>query len=345
MMSKSKTTDFACALSDFLLNYLPEQRGLSENTIKSYSDAFSLLFDFYESEFHIKRERLEIKDISIQKTEEFLNWLENKRNNSAGSRNQRSAALNSFFKYLQYKNPKYVLLFQQITSIPHKLVKQETIQHLTSEAIAAILKGPDLNTKSGRRDFAIISLMYETAARVSEIADLCIGDIRFERRGATIQLYGKGRKARVVPLITDVAIFLKQYLTDEEQHRPCSTNEPLFCNRVKDKLTRAGISYILRKYVDQARFSTSLSFPERVYPHILRRSRAMHWLEAGIDLQYIKDLMGHSDLSTTEVYARLNTEMKRKILEKVHPSKADIASPSWTDDRNLMDWLKGFVPS
>lgn len=139
-MNKSKPTDFAIALSDFLFQYLPEQKGLSKNTIISYADALTLFLHFCENEFHIKREKLEIKDISRETVERFLDWLEYERHSSAGSRNQRRAALSTFFKYLQYKSPGYVLLFQQIKSIPHKIDRQQTIQHLSVEAVEEILK-------------------------------------------------------------------------------------------------------------------------------------------------------------------------------------------------------------
>lgn len=172
---------------------------------------------------------------------------------------------------------------------------------------------------------------------------MCIGDIRFERNGTTVRLFGKGRKAREIPLIGDVSTFLKRYLADEVQRRQCSKSEPLFCNRSKEKLSRAGIAYILDKYVQIVRLSAPELLPERVYPHILRHSRAMHWLEAGVDLQYIKDLLGHADLVTTEIYAQLNTEMKRKILEKAHAVTTPPDLRSWTEDRGLMDWLKSFV--
>lgn len=291
-MNRSKPTDFASALSDYLFRYLPDQKGRSEKTIQSYSDAFMLFLTFCENELHIRRERLEIKDITCERVENYLDWLERERHNSIGTRNLRRAAFSSFFKYLQYKSPKHILLFQQIKSIPHKTDKHQTVKHLSREAVEEILKKPNLQTSDGRRDFAVLSLLYETAARVSEVVDLCIGDVRFERSGTTVRLFGKGRKERDVPIISDVAAFLKRYLADEEHRRTCSKNDPLFCNRVKGKLTRGGVSYVLDKYVDAVRLATPDLLPERVYPHILRHSRAMHWLEAGIDLQYIKDLLG-----------------------------------------------------
>lgn len=341
-MNKSKPSDFAVALSDFLFHYLPDQKGVSANTIKSYTDALSLFLLFCEEELGKARERLWIKDIDCDTIEKFLDWLEKERKNSASSRNQRRAAMNTFFKYLQFKSPGHIRMYQQIRSIPRKPNRQQTIYHLSQEAVTQLLKHPDLNKPEGRRDFAILSLLYESGARVSEIADLVVSDLRFGRTGSSVYLLGKGRKSREVPLIGSVADFLKRYLLDESRYRPCNRNEPLFCNRAKQKLTRAGIAYILEKYAKDARSEAPELFPERIYPHILRHSRAMHWLEAGVDLQYIKDLLGHAQLVTTEVYARISTEKKRRILESVHPQTVSPDTPSWTDDTNLVSWLKSF---
>ena len=343
MMSKTKPTDFAVALRKYLFDFLPEQKGLSENTIKSYADSLSLFLGFCESELHLKREKIEVADISRENVECFLNWVENSRKVSVATRNNRRVALNGFFKYLQYLNPGYVLLCQQILSIPSKKDQKRTIRHLPTEAIRAILKQPKLTDRSCRRDFAILCLMYESAARVSEIADLRVGDIFFDRSGTTVRLLGKGRKTREIPLVDDVAAFLKKYLADEKTTRPCDKAEPLFCNRSKAKMTRAGISYILGKYVASARGVSPELFPERVHPHIFRHSRAMHWLESGIDIYYIKDLLGHSDIVTTEVYAQINTTMKRKILETVHEPIGGTPQTSWTDDRSMMSWLNSFA--
>jgi site-specific recombinase XerD len=343
MMSKTKPTDFAVALRKYLFEFLPEQKGLSENTIKSYADSLSLFLDFCESELHFKREKIEVSDISRENVERFLDWIENARQVSVATRDNRRVALNGFFKYLQYLNPGYVLLCQQILSIPSKKDQKRIIKHLSVEAIQAILKQPKLTDRRGRRDFAILCLMYESAARVSEIVDLRVGDIFFDRSGTTVRLFGKGQKTREVPLVDDVTALLKRYLADEKATRLCDKVEPLFCNRNKAKMTRAGISYVLNKYVTLARETHPELFPERVHPHILRHSRAVHWLESGIDLYYIKDLLGHRDIVTTEVYAQINTTMKRKILEAVHEPIEGILQTSWTDDRSMMNWLNSFA--
>ena len=343
MVLMIKPTDFARALSGYFFEYLPVQKGLSENTIHSYRDSMSVFLSYCESERHLKREKMEIRDLDRQLVEDFLAWLEQEKGNSAATRNQRRIALNTFFKYLQYENPEHVLLCQTVCFIPKKKQEKQTIRHLSVEAIKAVLKQPDQQCHSGRRDFSLLCLMYETGARISEIADLRVGDLCLDKKGAIVHLHGKGKKTRSVPLIADISAALRLYLQDEKRYRACLKDEPLFCNRHKEKLTRAGISYIFHKYAGAAKAADPELFPGKVYPHIFRHSRAMHWLEAGIDLQYIKDLLGHADLTTTEVYAQINTEMKRKVLESAQPPERPAAEyPSWTEDKSLMGWLESF---
>lgn len=185
-------------------------------------------------------------------------------------------------------------------------------------------------------------VLYESAARVSELADLRMGDFLSDRyHGSVIRLHGKGRKIRTVPLIKRVAEFVQQYISEEEKFRPCGKEDPLFCNRSGEKLTRAGIAYILEKYADMARITLPSMADAKIHPHVLRHSRAVHWLEAGVDLQHIKHLLGHADLETTEVYARINVAMKRKVLENLHQeTDTPTANGSWTSDHDLLLWLK-----
>lgn len=339
-MAKRGPTSFAKALSRYFFEYLPTERGLSEETIQSYRDAMSLLLDFCENKRQIPRERLEVSDFNRELIEAFLRWLEQEKGNSIPTRNQRRAAINAFFKFLQYEDPGCVLLCQQIRDIPPKKCEQKIVSHLSEEAVQAIFEQPNLKTREGRRDFAFLSLIYESAARASEIANICVGDIHFEKKGAIVHLKGKGKKSRDVPLLTEPAKILKQYLAEESRYRQCELNAPLFCNRSKDPLTRGGVYYIVQKYVSLAQKKAPDLFLVQVHPHVFRHSRAMHWLEAGMDLQHIKDLLGHSDIKTTEVYARLNIKMKQKILEKIHPQQLPASQQlSWTDDESLMRWL------
>ena len=339
-MAKRSPTLFAKALSNYFFEYLPEERGLSQETIQSYRDAMSLLLDFCEEKRKIRRDRLEVSDLTRELIESFLRWLEQEKGNSVPTRNQRRAAINAFFKFLQYEDPSCVLLYQQIREIPQKKCEQRMVSHLSEEAVQAIFEQPNLRTREGRRDFAFLSLIYESAARASEIAGIRIGDVRFEKEWAIVHLRGKGKKTRDIPLLAEPAKVLKNYMSEESRHRRCDMMAPLFCNRSKEPLTRGGVYYIVQKYVALAQQKAPDLFPVKVHPHVFRHSRAMHWLEAGMDLQHIKDLLGHSDIKTTEVYARLNIKTKQKMLEKVHPQQPSGGQqPSWTDDEGLMQWL------
>lgn len=338
-MANRGPTFFAKTLSRYFFEYLPSERGLSQETIQSYRDAMSLLLDFCERERKIRRDRLEVSDFNRELIDAFFRWLEQEKGNSITTRNQRRAAINAFFKFLQYEDPGFVLLCQQIREIPPKKCEQRVVPHLSEEAIQTIFGQPNLTTREGRRDFAFLTLIYESAARASEIANLRFGDIRFDKKWAVVHLKGKGRKFRDIPVLPVPAKILKDYLAEESQYRQCDIDAPLFCNRSKAPLTRGGVYYIIQKYVSLAQKEKPDLFPVRVHPHVFRHSRAMHWLEAGVDLQYIKDLLGHSDIKTTEVYARLNIKMKQKLLEQVHPQQLSDQQPSWTDDENLMQWL------
>lgn len=276
-MRKVKPTDFSYALSEYLFDFLPVKKGLSQNTISSYSDTIELFLQYMEERHRIRREKLEIRHLSREIVEGYLDWLEEQRHNSISTRNQRRVALNGFFQYLQYRNPGFVLLCQQILSIPKKTGPKRSVHHLSREAIEEILKQPDLATRTGKRDFVLLMLLYESAARVSEIADLRMGDFQADRyHGAVIRLYGKGRKIRAVPLIKRVTEFVQRYINEEEKLRPCGKESPLFCNRSGGKLTRAGIAYILDKYANMARTALPSIADTKIHPHILRHSRAVH---------------------------------------------------------------------
>jgi site-specific recombinase XerD len=181
--------------------------------------------------------------------------------------------------------------------------------------------------------------LYDSGARVQEIADTIVADVRLSPPH-TIKLIGKGQKSRIVPLAPQNANLLKGYLAEKGLNKPEKKLLPLFTNRSKQKLTRSGISYILNKYVVMARNSTPEHVPDVVTPHCLRHSKAMHLLQAGVNLIYIRDLLGHVDIKDTEVYARADAETKRKVLM----DNAGIITPSelppWQANSELATWLR-----
>ena len=348
-MNKHVLTDYAEAMADYLFDYLPIKKGFKENTINSYADSLELFTRFLEKEHALSRDNLTLSLVTRESVEKFLDDLEAGRGNSVSTRNYRRSTINAFFKYLQYKNVGYVLLYQQLKSIPKKRDRKETVEYLSVEEVQSILRQPDRRTQKGRRDFALLDLLYESAARASELASLSISDFRTEKKlGSVIVLHGKGDKTRRVPLPKKTAEILTEYIREESTYRACNDNDPLFCNHSNDYLSRAGVAYILKKHADLAVGETKTLETRNIHPHIMRHSRAMHWLEGGIDKQYIKDLLGHADMSTIDTYARLSDKMKADILKKAEPE--DLPKPqnipaepeSWKNQPKLLEWLKSY---
>jgi site-specific recombinase XerD len=186
----------------------------------------------------------------------------------------------------------------------------------------------------------MLSLLYDTGARVQELADLTLGDVRLSSP-TVIRLKGKGNKVRLVPVMTPTEKLLRGYLEEHDPNYAVHHGYPLFCNRDGKKLTRAGIAYILKKYVVQAQSLGSIPLQTVVSPHVLRHSKAMHLLQSGVNLIYIRDLLGHADVSTTEVYARADERFKREALMLAYPSPSpETEETAWQKDADLIDWLK-----
>lgn len=323
-----KTTDFAECLTKYLSVYLPGQRGISSNTITSYVYTFRLLMIYYRDNLKYNPEKLTLKQFDSNLIMGFLDWLERTRNNSVATRNQRLAAIHAFCRYLIVEEPKYMVVFQKNLCVPFKKYTKPQLGYLSVDEISAILAKPDLNTLKGRRDLTIISLLYDSGARVSEIANLKVRDVRIDEY-PIVTLNGKGNKIRQVPIMKKTALLIGKYLSEQKLETTDHLDDPLFTNRQKQKLTRAGITYILRKY----------SNDKSISPHTLRHTKAMHLLQAGVSSIYIRDILGHTSVDTTSIYARADAEMKRKAIEKIsNEPTPDV--PDWTSDTALMDWLK-----
>jgi len=335
-----KPTDFAVQLSRYLGTYLPGQSGASINTVLSYRDSFSLFLRYCNDIQGITPQKLTLELITHSLVEGFLLWLEKERGCKAATRNNRLAAIHAFYRYLQIELPHMLSRCQEILAVPYKKTQKEVMAYLTLDGVKELLSQPDNRTPSGRRDLAMLSLLYDTGARVQELADLRIGDVRLSSP-TVIRLTGKGNKSRLVPIMLPTEKLLRQYLDEHDKDYAAHSGYPLFCNRAGKKLTRAGVAYILDKYFSQAKMKGGSLFPESFSPHGLRHSKAMHLLQSGVNLVYIRDLLGHSDVSTTEVYARADEHFKRKALEQAYPSPTPISeTTAWQKDDDLLAWLK-----
>ena len=267
----------------------------------------------------------------------FLEWLENERKCSISSRNQRLAAIHSFFRYVQSEEPSGMFHFQRIIAIPIKKAKKPVVEYLTPEAMKLFLEQPDKHNPKGRRDLTLMSILYDTGARVQELIDIRVCDVILQDPPVII-LTGKGNKTRRVPIMKNTVLLLQNYLTENKLNKPWKNEYPLFTNNQRHKLTKEGVAYIVAKYVESARKASTI-VPTKVKAHMFRHSKAMHLLQAGVNLIYIRDLLGHVDLKTTEIYARTDTETKRKAIENAYPDLIDSNLPDWSKDQALLSWL------
>ncbi len=336
-----RPTDFSKYISDFISRYLTNEKGASANTIASYRDTFVLLLSFIEEEKQLKLEKLTLGKINKAMILEFLDWIQKKRKCSNSTRNVRLAAIHSFYKYLQHESLDYLHECQKIMSIKFKRSPKECINYLTVEGIQLLLRQPDTSTSKGRRDLALLSLTYDIGARVQEVIDLMPSSLRLNEP-PTIKIVGKGNKARLVPMMDGQVELLKNYLKEHRLNEPFANRYPLFFNSRKEKLSRAGINYIVQKYAEMARQENKILIPDKISSHCLRHSKAMHLLQAGVNLVYIRDILGHVSVQTTEIYARADSKQKREALENAYINVNPNEEPIWANNENLITWLRRF---
>ncbi len=327
-------------ITDFFCQYLSNEAGLSENTLKSYRDTFVLYIKYLEECGACKPRNLDMSAFTADKASKFLDWLESERRCSVSTRNQRLAALKAFCNYVIRKAPENCKGCQDILQLRVKRAPSATVEYLPTDAVASILKQPDYGTPEGIRDLAILSFMYETGCRVQELIDACLGDISF-RKPNTVTLTGKGRKTRVVPISSNASEIIRQYV---ERHRITQPDQPLFSNRSNKPLSRSGVAYILKKHLQLARQVDPTIFIKSIHPHVFRHSKAMHLLESGVNLIYIRDFLGHSSVTTTEIYAKCNPELKRKYIIEAASQLDDSIQPySDSEKDELLEWLKNNI--
>ena len=263
-----KTTDFAECLSSYLTMYLPGQMGLSGNTIMSYRDAFKLFLIFAQEKCNMKVEKLSLADFNAELIAKFLTWLEKDHGSSVATRNQRLAALRAFAKYARTRKPEFLLEAQKIADIKSKKKVKPTLSYLQPDCVKAIISQIDTTSKFGRRDMVLLSLMYDSGARVQEVCDMRVRDVRVDKP-YTVTMTGKGNKIRSAPIMVSTADVLAKYLIENKLNIPDKFDYPLFSNHQHQKLTRAGIAYILKKYCDLARVGNAC-IPDKISPHVFR---------------------------------------------------------------------------
>ena len=262
-MSKKYLSDY---LTDYLTRYLPLQIGASPNTIRSYRDAFIVFLRYCRDELKIKPEKLTMDQISRKMVEVYLLWLEENKGCAVSTRNHRLTVIHALMRYIAVEDPRYMSKCQEILGIDFKKCAKKEVEYLTVDELEIIFEQPDSKRKNGQRDLTMLSLLYDSGARVQELVDLKLKDIRFTKP-AIVTLTGKGNKARIVPLMPDTGALIEKYTSNYGITVP---DQYLFVNKMKQKLTRSGVEYVISKYVAKAQASHPEIAILNVTPHIFR---------------------------------------------------------------------------
>lgn len=339
---KKKTTDFAEYVSEYFQKYLLNERNVSKNTIKSYKESLIQFMCFMQEQYRISPNKLQISQITERRVKEFLMWLERTKHISSSTRNTRLCAIHAFVRFVTYSNIECLAELQKILAIKAKKRFTDVVNYISVDGIKAILEQPDKSSYKGYRDFTLLSLLYDTGCRVQELVDLTVGSIVFDKN-SYIKVIGKGNKARIVPIVNQQVDILKKYIKIYKLDDPVCLKWPLFFNSNKVKLTRQSVSIILIKYANRARIQHPELIPDMVSPHVFRHSKAMHLLQAGVNIVYIRDILGHVSITTTEIYAKADSKAKREAIENAYKPITDSNEvPIWEKNKSIMDWLKMF---
>lgn len=318
-MKAYQPTDLGRPIVRFFQEYLPTLRGMSRHTIRSYRDGMILFLGFAATDCGRPAESLTIADITADRVGRFLASLESERRNSITTRNARLAALHTFARFLIVEHPDHMAALQQVLGIPFKRgARVAPIEYLETKEIEALLAGIDRKTPAGRRDYAMFSLMFNTGARVQEIVDLRVRDVRLEPPHQ-VRLLGKGNKVRLCPIWPRTAQLLKEVIPKQLAHGQHPADQHVFLNSRGAPMTRFGVRYLLQKYIVACAKAAPTLTGKRIHPHSIRHTTAIHLLKAGVDFATISQWLGHASLNTTMRYARADIDLKRQALAQVFP--------------------------
>jgi integrase/recombinase XerD len=318
-MKRRLPTDLARALFRFFQEYLPAQRGMSLHTIRSYRDAVVLFLRHTAQTTRRRIEALELTDFTPERITQFLRYLETDRHNGIATRNARLAGLHTFARFLVACDSQRMATYQRVLALPFKRgAPRVPVGYLEPSKVEAILGDIDRTTASGRRDYALFALMLNTGARVQEVLNLKVRDVRFDPP-QQVRLVGKGNKLRCCPIWPRTAKLLQELALSAAASVAEAGDVHLFHNRRGEPLTRFGVRYLLRKHLPQRLGGAAAGRSKRVHPHLLRHTTAVYLLKAGVDFATISQWLGHATLNTTMRYAKADMDLKRQALSQVFP--------------------------
>jgi len=325
---------FGILLQSFLDDYLINEINCSLNTQSSYATTFYQLIMFLKETHNINPEEIDIELINRDIIIEFLDWLENIKHVCISTRNQRLASIKSFYRYVQLKEPKLINTCNEILSINIKKAPKKIITYFSEEEIKIMINY--LNDKKKLKYLTLICVLYETGARVSELINIKITDLDLDDK-ARITLHGKGNKTRVVPISQELVSLLNKYFKFEYENYD---GDYLFYSNQKKKYNRKSINYLVNVIVEKLRKKYPLKFKGKYHPHSFRHSKGTHLYNNGVPLLHIKDFLGHSSVTTTEIYATPDSEKQRNTILK-NAANINIKKRYTNKKKETLDnWLK-----
>lgn len=333
-------------IHDYLVIYLPKQCSASENTIKSYKMILNQLLDYITVSKKVSLKQITFETVTRTVIADYLAWLSEKNGCCDSTCNQHLAGVRSFYSYAASVEPIAVKYYNEVMKVPlRKLQKKIVVDHMTEEAVQAILNQPDQKKEKGIRDLFLMILLYDTGARIQEILNSKIKDIQ-DGKSPQMILLGKGNKLRIVPLMEKTIQHFYIYCSVFHPDETYNPQDLLFYtvrHGRKGKMSDDAVQKFMKKYAAEARKSCA-AVPDNVYPHLWRHSRAMHLYQHGMDLTLISQWLGHSQLETTLIYAHADTELKRQAIEKAMGNteyKGYQAERYQIDDEQLIKKLYG----
>jgi site-specific recombinase XerD len=330
-------TRLASSLRVFFGEYLPTLRGVSPHTLASYRDSLTLLLRFAATHHARPVAELDVDDLAADVVVAFLTHVEHVRHVCATTRNVRLAAIHAFFRFLAAHHPEHLEQAQRIVGIPFKRTGARPIEYLEYPEMAQVLAAVDRSSADGRRDYALLATMFNTGARVQEILDIRALDLQLTKP-FQVRLLGKGRKTRTCPLWPQTAQLLRALCS--ERQLDLRSEARLFLNHRGRPLTRFGVRFILAKHFRRATSACPTLARKKLHPHSLRHSTAVHLLKSGVDLPSIAHWLGHASVNTTNRYAIVDLEMKRKALAKADAPHTAMRRSAWRTNATILEWLE-----
>lgn len=306
-----KNKSFQSLVQGFFLERLMTQVNASSCTISAYRDTFRLFFRYMEEQQHCAPSQMTLEMMNAENILSFLHYLETVRNNSVKTRNHRLAAIHSFMEYVSFQAPEYLSVIQRVASIPFKKTETRQIDYLTGEEVEALINGCDVSSWLGRRDRLMMTVLYNTGVRVSELVAIKRNDVNMNPTGtSSIRVMGKGRKQRTLPVWKTTKIYLEEFFNESRG----DSEQYVFTDQRGKPLTRSGVTYRLDCLVKAASRSCPSLMQKRVTPHVLRHTTAMHLLESGVDISTIAIWLGHESIETTHKYMSADLHLKERAL-------------------------------